>query len=141
MTKARYIEFKLDETSKNRLKVLTEKLFGGSYRNIYCDHVTLAYGPEQVAAFDESLIGVKDRFEAWNVVYDEKGAALELDRKELSRLGVNNDRPHVTMACAEDVRPVYSNELIARYYSGSLSVKSVQLNESFVVSGFVHEVR
>lgn len=140
MINARYIEFKLDDESKARLKALTKRLFGNSYLNVYCDHITLAYGPEQVAAFDEGLIGISGKFEAWNVVSDEKGAALELDKEKLACLGVNNERPHVTLACAAGVKPVYSNTLIAEYYSGSLSVKATQLDEPCVVSGTVRTV-
>ena len=140
MINARYIEFKLDDASKAYLKALTKKLFGNSYPNVFCDHVTLAYGQEQVAAFDEGLMGVFGKFEAWNVISDEKGAALELDREKLKCLGVNNEHPHVTLACAAGIKPVYSNTLIAEYYSGSFSAKATQLEEPCVISGTVRAV-
>ena len=141
MADARYIEFKLDDGSKARLKALVERLFGNFYPNVYCDHVTLAYGPEQVAEFDEGLLGAADEFEAWNVISDERGAALELDREELARLGVNNERPHVTLACADGTRPVYSNALIAGYYEGAPGATATQLDEPFPVSGTVRAVK
>ena len=140
MVNARYIEFKLDDASKARLKELVARTFGDSYPNVFCDHVTLAYGPGQVADFDEGLLGSSASFEAWNVVYDGKGAALELDREELLSLGVNNERPHVTLACAAGVKPVYSNELIAGYYAGTNGADAVQLDKPVIVSGTVNAV-
>ena len=140
MADARYIEFKLDDVSKARLRALTEKLFGDAYSRVYCDHVTLAYGPEQVAAYDKSLLGASGEFSAWKVISDEKGAALELDREDLSRLGVNNKRPHVTLACADGTKPVYSNALIEGYYSGRFAAEATCLDEPCVVSGVVRAV-
>lgn len=97
----------------------------------------MAYGPEQVAAFDGSLFGKTASLESWNIIYDENGAALDLPRDEFLPFGVNNEHPHVTLACAAGTRPVYSNELIGGFYSGANDAQVVQLERPVRVSGRV----
>ena len=85
---------------------------------IHCDHVTLAYKPDdKQAQLLEQLEGVEVHFIANGWAADEKGQALEgeLDwNKYYQQYGLLQRNWHVTVATNEGVPPVYSNELLER---------------------------
>lgn len=74
-----YIALKLDAQSKIKLEKLVTARFGEEYGRIYCDHLTLAYGEDQVQAFDMDLIGERVQLEIWNIIYDAKAVAAQVD--------------------------------------------------------------
>ena len=109
-----YICLKLDEESKTKLKILTNEIFNDEYSRMFCDHLTLAYGRE-CESYDMELLGIKATIVADTVAYDDRIAALVVDRSQVEKLGVNNEHPHVTLAIFDhETKPVYSNQLLAQ---------------------------
>ena len=48
------------------------------------------------------------------IVYDDKGAALAVELPEEVRSQCQALHPHITIGCAPDIKPVYSNELLSK---------------------------
>jgi tRNA splicing ligase len=72
----------------------------------------LAFGRE-CELYDESLLGTKATIVADTVAYDDRIAALVVDRGQVEKLGVNNEHPHITLAIFDhSTKPVYSNQLL-----------------------------
>ena len=108
-----YVCVKLDNESKVKLKNIVSEMFGDDYTKLFCDHLTLAFGRE-VELFDMDLLGSEVKIVADTVAYDDKIAALVVDRDQVEELGVNNEHPHVTLATFDhSTRPVYSNQMFA----------------------------
>lgn len=108
-----YICLKLDEESKTKLRILVSEIFNDEYCRLLCDHLTLAFGRE-CELYDESLLGTEATIVADTIAYDDRIAALVVDRSQVEKLGVNNEHPHITLAIFDhSTRPVYSNEMLA----------------------------
>ena len=119
MLNAKYIMVKLSQADHDALADAVEGQFGGSslydYKKVFCDHMTLAYGPDQVGAFDESLLGKEVVIHGTEVIYNERCAALRIAKEDAAALGCNNENPHVTLATDGETKPVYSNDLIKNH--------------------------
>lgn len=111
-----YICLKLDERSKNELKAFAQEVFGDDgVRRYFCDHLTLAFG-RQCELYDMSLIGTKAKLKVDQIAYDDKIAAVVVDKSQVEILGVNNEHPHITMVAFDYLtRPVYSNHMLELY--------------------------
>lgn len=108
-----YICLKLDEESKTKLRILVSEIFNDEYCRLICDHLTLAFGRE-CELFDMDLLGIEATIVADTIAYDDRIAALVVDRSQVEKLGVNNEHPHITLAIFDhSTRPVYSNEMLA----------------------------
>lgn len=108
-----YICIKLDDKSKTELKCLVNEMFADDYAKLFCDHLTLAFGRE-VELFDLDLIGEKVKIVSGTVAFNEKIAALVVDRSQVEKYGVNNEHPHITLATFDYItRPVYSNHMLS----------------------------
>ena len=102
-----YVCLKLNPESRGILRELTCEVFNDEYCRLLCDHLTLAYGPE-VRDFDESLIGQKATISASEIAFDDRIAALVVDRDQVKRLGV-----HITLAIFDhSTQPAYSNHML-----------------------------
>ena len=111
-----YICVKLDERSKNELKTFAKEVFGeDGTRRYFCDHLTLAFG-RQCELYDMSLLGTKVNLKVDEIAYDDKIAAVVVDKSQVEHLGVNNEHPHITMVAFDYLtRPVYSNHMLELY--------------------------
>lgn len=108
-----YICLKLDDESKTKLRTLVSEIFSDEYCKLLCDHLTLAFGRE-CELFDMDLLGTEATIVADTVAYDDRIAALVVDRGQVEKLGVNNENPHITLAIFDhSTRPVYSNQMLA----------------------------
>ena len=108
-----YICLKLDEESKTKLRILVSEIFSDEYCRLLCDHLTLAYGRE-CESYDMELIGTEAKIVADTIAYDDRIAALVVDRSQVEKYGVNNEHPHITLAIFDhSTKPVYSNDLLA----------------------------
>lgn len=108
-----YICLKLDNESKVALKSIVAEAFSDEYCQLFCDHLTLAYGRE-CDLYDMDLLGKEVNLVADTIAYDDRIAALVVDMSQVERYGVNNEHPHITLATFDhSTRPVYSNELLA----------------------------
>lgn len=84
-------------------------------RRYFCDHLTLAFG-RQCELYDMSLIGTKAKLKVDQIAYDDKIAAVVVDKSQVETLGVNNEHPHITMVAFDYLtRPVYSNHMLELY--------------------------
>lgn len=104
----------LDETSKERLLAFIPPI----HPNIYAEHITLSFAPSELQNKKWSwLAGKKIRLKAQDYFEDEQGQAVSVS-------GTHRDdrqMPHITISCADGVKPVYSNELIKGKRSGTFS--------------------
>jgi hypothetical protein len=107
MAKPIFVAVYLTAESKAKLLGLVKPL----HTKIFAEHITLAFKPTdaQLAEF-EPLRGKAVTFTVNAVADDEKGQAVGV--KESLRL--DGGVTHVTISCADGVKPVYSNELLAR---------------------------
>ena len=87
------------------IKSLLEK-FQPKHERVFGHHSTIAFKP---ASLDGIEIGKKSIMKILARAYDEKGDALLVENQKS-----NNENPHITLSCAEEVSPVYSNELLKK---------------------------
>ena len=107
-----YICIKLDNESKTKLKELVTEVFNDDYCKLFCDHLTLAFGRE-CELFDMDLIGEKVTLVSGTIAFNDRIAALVVDRGQVEQYGVNNKHPHITLATFDRfTRPVYSNQML-----------------------------
>ena len=106
-----YTAIVLDEPSKDSLLGWWEDNVGPLHQNIYAHHMTIQFGPseEDVAA---TPLGDSGSLRVVGIAQDERGQAVVVEPSYPSTKAL----PHVTVAVAEGVKPVYSNELLARGY-------------------------
>jgi len=93
----------LTDESVQKLK----KDFPPLHPNEFYHHVTLNFGKKQ---FPENL-GEEVTFRVVGHAYDEKGQAVVV-----TDISSDNEVPHITLSCADGVKPVYSNELVKSGY-------------------------
>ena len=108
-----YTAIFLDEGSKRRLLMWWRT----SVRlpllpTLYGDHVTLRYKPAK-SDLERTPLGEHALVQVIGWASDEKGQAV-LVRPSVTSA---NRYPHVTVACAKGIEPVYSNRLLAEGYT------------------------
>ena len=106
MSKTIYWAVKLND--KSRVDLLIG--FPAIHSNVYAEHMTVLFGPS--ASEDEALMqvcGTKVKLEVVGYRADEKGQAVVV-QSSISRIdgGIN----HITISCANNVQPFYSNQLL-----------------------------
>lgn len=109
--KALYIGLFLDEPSQVRVICAVQRHVGALLSRSFAHHLTLKFKPtpEEVKALP---IGDTVTFQILGYGADEKAQALLCSVP--AGLTCDNANPHVTVAVAEGVSPVYSNELLAQ---------------------------
>ena len=80
--------------------------FPPKHVRIFAHHSTIAFKPKNVDGIE---IGRKSLMKIIGRAYDEKGDAL-LVENPISE----NEYPHITLSCADNVPPFYSNELLKK---------------------------
>lgn len=97
-----YVAVFLDRESREKLL----KLVDPRHPNVFAHHVTVCFKPsqEQLKSFK---LPERVEFEAISIVHDEKGQAVRV-----RGVPSQNEHPHITISCADGVKPVYSNELL-----------------------------
>ena len=107
-----YICIKLDGESRGRLRDLVTEVFNDEYCRLLCDHLTLAFGRE-CELFDMGLIGKKVKIMSGKIAFNDRIAALVVDRGQVEKYGVNNEHPHITLAIFDHfTQPAYSNQML-----------------------------
>jgi hypothetical protein len=104
-----YIGLFLTEESRGKLLGMYKPL----HKNVHADHVTLVFKPhEEVVKLVQSKIGTKMLLCVRGLSWDEKcqTAVVSLDSVPFCA----NKTPHITISCADGVKPSYSNELLAK---------------------------
>jgi 2'-5' RNA ligase len=79
------------------------------HENVFAHHLTLAYGRHM----DETYpIGRKVIVEVLASLYDTKGQCVSVRPDFLKKWLQEGQNPHITISCAKDIKPAYSNELL-----------------------------
>lgn len=109
MSKVAYIGAFLDADSRRRL---IENSGPQPGQRVYGDHVTLSYKPDhETLERWKPLLGKEVEIEVLSGRSDVRGHA------RLARLPdglpCENGAPHITISCAPNTKPVYSNQLLA----------------------------
>ncbi len=121
-----YVMVRLNQFDKDGLANLVRSRFGEQYPKVYCDHLTLAYGKDQVGRLDlDSIIGKSVVLHGSAVCRDEKCMALVVEPSCVRSLGCFNEFPHITLATDGRTPPVYSNELIHNVVNGTGGLSDV----------------
>jgi hypothetical protein len=96
----------------------------------FCHHMTIRFKPTDVSQLP--VLGEEVSLIVTEVAADEKGVAVKVEPNTNSRdLKMPADQlPHVTVAVAPGVSPVYSNELLRKGIS-------VKMPQALVLSAFV----
>lgn len=132
-----YVCLKLNPESRGELRELVCEVFNDEYCRLLCDHLTLAYGHE-VRDFDESLIGRKATISASEIAFDDRIAALVVDRDQVESLGVHNKHPHITLAIFDhSTQPAYSNHMLNSEHE---VIEFADPEDEIVLSGEVQAV-
>lgn len=94
--------------NQNTLK----KFVNSKMPNIYCHHMTVKYGNiDKLPDF----LGMKFKFISDKIFFDEKAiaAAGHVDSKFIQdMMEETNQAAHITICTAENIKPVYSNDLL-----------------------------
>ena len=80
--------------------------FPPRHENVFGHHSTIAFKP---GSLDGIEVGAEQTIKVIGRVSDEKGDALLVENPKST-----NEHPHITLSCAEGVKPFYSNELIQK---------------------------
>lgn len=98
----------LTEDSKRRL---LEKV-PPKHPNVYAEHMTLGFGRHLKEKYP---LGEVIEILATTIHEDERGQCVGVWPGDAAPLFWESQQPHITVSCAEGVKPFYSNELIANY--------------------------
>jgi len=118
-----YWAVKLDDANKAALLAR----FPPKHSNIYAEHMTIIFKPSE--SVDEALMkecGTEVTLEVIGYGEDQNGQAVVVKSDNVSRVG--GGIAHITISCANGVRPVYSNTLLQKHWnqvSPTLSVSGV----------------
>jgi hypothetical protein len=89
-------------------KLLLEKV-PARHPTVFAEHMTLAFGRHMR---DEYPIGKKIQLYAYAHFADERGQCVSVWSHQTRGLLWENQIPHVTISCAEGVKPFYSMEIL-----------------------------
>lgn len=85
-----------------------------THEKVFAHHLTVAFRPGMDQEGELSaFLGRQVEMEVQGWARDEKGEAVLVKLPDWLADYCQNDYPHVTVSCAEGVKPVYSNDLLA----------------------------
>lgn len=82
------------------------QMFPAKHPKVFAHHSTNWYKPSSIEGLE---IGKKNILKIIGQAYDQKGFAVLVENVKSK-----NKFPHITISCAEDIAPVYSNELLEK---------------------------
>lgn len=87
------------------------KTFPPLHDKVYAEHITLAFSPnKEVEDGFAAIIGNEVCIEVIGYAFDDNGQAIVVNG--VDRL--DGETTHITISCAEGIKPVYSNELLEK---------------------------
>jgi transposase len=113
----------LDDESKQILK----KKVPAEHENLYYHHITINHGKKEIP----SNLGELVEFNVIGYAVDERGQAVVVDAES------SNKVPHITLSCADDIAPYYSNELLLKGYEKITSFKLRGTVKSYTKNGWI----
>lgn len=119
-----YNAFVLTDSSISKLK----NIFPPVHTNLYYHHVTINFG---VKEYPKNL---GDMVTAYVIGYaeDENGQAVVVNGIESK-----NKYPHITLSCAEGIKPVYSNVLLNKGFDSVDKIEVYGVIKSYTNSGWI----
>jgi len=96
--------FLVEETRARLLEYVAPK-----HKNVFAHHLTLAFGKNILPSYP---LGDICPIQVLGVADDEKGQAVVCGGDHVYNLCHGAQLPHITISCADGVKPVYSNELL-----------------------------
>lgn len=99
----------------NPTELLT--LFPPKHLNVFAHHMTIEFRPSSLSGIE---VGKQFILKVLGRAHDAKGDALLVESYKTTKTF-----PHITISCANDVSPLYSNDLLQKAYEdNSLDVFS-----------------
>lgn len=80
------------------------RYFTPAHDNVYADHITIKFRPENI---DDLVVGREHFVEITGRAQNENGDALIVECPLLE-----NKHFHLTLSCADEIKPFYSNGLV-----------------------------
>lgn len=114
--------------------------FPAIHPNVHADHLTLVFMPDEQDMKD--FLPVLGSIFTIHVIgrhADEKGQAVEVARGSIPQC--KNEFPHITISCANGVKPVYSNELLKTAPWRKEHIVTTKLRVHAVLDVFPRSVR
>jgi hypothetical protein len=113
---ALYYAIYLNEESKQKLLAAVPPI----HKNVFAEHITVAFKPSPSVAYwlERARSAEYIEFTVISVVLDDKGQAVRIEEP----LRVDDGVPHITISCAENTKPVYSNGMFATLAPAKLAV-------------------
>lgn len=83
-----------------------------THPQVHATHLTLAFRPsDEIIEKAKEFLGKRFLIDVVGYARDEKGEAVMV-RKDTLPFPCQNEFPHITIGCAQNVSPVYSNDLL-----------------------------
>lgn len=100
-----YVGIFLDEDSKKTLLEYVRPI----HPNVFGEHLTLAFGRHMLESYS---LGIKVDLDVFASIEDERGQCVLVKPDPLIGLIWEKQDPHITISCADEIKPIYSNALI-----------------------------
>lgn len=108
-------------------------MFPPKHPHVFAHHSTICFRPTDISDLED---GKQSKMKVTGRVSDEKGDALIVENPKSK-----NIHPHITLFCADNVKPTYSNEMIERAYADNTvelfaEPVFIEVTEGYVEKGF-----
>lgn len=87
-------------------------IFAPKHENVFAHHCTIKYKPDN--GTEDIEVGSQQYIKIIGRASDEKGDVLLVENKKSK-----NKFPHITLSCAPEVKPFYSNELLEKAHQNN----------------------
>ena len=111
---------------KNKEELLSK--FTPKHTKVFAHHATIEYKPQNLDGIET---GREIKLKVLGRVSDDKGDAIIVERYKIKK-----PFPHITLSCADDVAPVYSEEMIEKAITNNTVETFDQPVEIAVIEGY-----
>jgi len=123
----------LDEKSKAQLL----SKFPPIHTKIFTEHCTIAFRPDRdVDEFLMEMIGRTVDLRVVGYAEDQSGQAVVVE-SDIKRM--DDSVAHITISCADGIKPVYSNKLIRKYSAVKEHIVLSGCLARYTINGWVKE--
>ena len=109
------------------------KKFPPKHDKVFAHHSTIAFKPRSLDGIE---MGRESKMKIIARAWDEKGDTLLVDNPKSQ-----NENPHITISCAKDVPPTYSNELLKNAVANHTLQYMDPPEEIEVIEGYFDGIR
>lgn len=102
------------------------------YEKIYAHHTTLLFGNQNKPSFNGKPVSIKILKEF--IDFNCQTLEVQILDEEVNNFyrAVNNSKPHITISCKNNIKPVYSNN----FFNGNITPNIIK-NKSGIITGVV----